>query len=175
MRFVFPHAPQRPVTLNGGYVMRAWYDMAVVERGFHQEPAHIEQSVAAVHALVRREIARGIEARRIVLAGFSQGGVIALHAGLRLPERLAGLLVLSAPMPYVEELLARSTPASAEVPIFLAHGVHDPMAPYTLAEQTLKALRASGRRVDWHSYPMEHTVSLEEVGAIGRWLAEVLR
>jgi len=174
VRFVFPHAPHRPVTVNGGYVMRAWYDMGVVERDFHQEPAHIDESVATVHALVRRETQRGIDTRRIVLAGFSQGGVIALHAGLLLPEPLAGLLVMSAPMPYVDALLARATPASADVPLFLAHGVHDPMAPYALAEQTWKALRANGRRVEWHSYPIEHTVSLEEIGAIGRWLVKVL-
>lgn len=175
VRFVFPHAPYRPVTLNNGYVMRAWYDMAVVERGFHQELAHIEQSVATVDQLVRREIERGVDAKRIVLAGFSQGGVVALHAGLQAREPLAGLLILSAPVPGIDELLVRATPASAEVPIFLAHGVHDAMVPYALAEQTLKALRASGRHVTWHSYSMEHTVSMEEVEAIGRWLVDVLR
>lgn len=174
IRFVFPHAPYRPVTLNGGQVMRAWYDMAVVAQRFRQEPGHIAESVATVHALMRREMARGIAARRIVFAGFSQGGVVALHAGLRAPERVAGLLVLSAAVPDIEELLDESTPASADVPMFLAHGVHDPMVPYALAEQAHAALRAHGRPVRWHSYPIGHTVSGDEIQAIGRWLAEVL-
>lgn len=172
VRFVFPHAPYRPVALNGGHVMRAWYDMNITERGLWQDPTHIGQSVEAVHGLVRRETARGIEARRIVLAGFSQGGVVALHAGLSAVQPLAGLLVLSAAVPQVDELLALSTPVSAGIPIFLAQGLHDPVVPYALGEAMFRVLKAAGRPVAWHPYPIAHTVSAEEVAAIGEWLVE---
>jgi len=174
LRFVFPHAPYRPVTLNGGYVMRAWYDLAVVDGAFRQDAAHIAQSVEAVQALMRRETERGIDPGAIVLAGFSQGAVVALHAGLRSDTRLGGLLILSAPVPDAAELLAGAAPASADTPIFLAHGMHDPMVSYALGERLYRSLHASGRNVEWHAYPIEHTVSLEEVTAVGRWLTNVL-
>lgn len=173
VRFVFPHAPHRPVTLNNGYVMRAWYDLGMGERGFMQNAMHIGESVQAVHTLARREIERGIVPERIVFAGFSQGGVIALHAGLSWSQPLAGIMVLSAPIADAEQLM-RAAKLDRTTPIFVGHGQHDPIAPFTLAERAVSALRADGRDVTWRLYPMEHTVSREEIDDIGRWLANAL-
>lgn len=174
VRFVFPHAPFRPVTLNGGYVMRAWYDIDYNDRGVMQDAAHVSESVAAVHALVRRELSRGIPATHIVVAGFSQGGVVALHAGARFPERLAGVMVLSAPVVHIAELIDAASTDSRATPILFAHGTNDGMAPIALAEQAATALRAQGYAVEWRSYPMEHTVSREEVDDIAQWLSQRL-
>ena len=174
VRFVFPHAPHRPVTLNNGYVMRAWYDLGMGERGFMQNATHIGESVQAVHAFARREIERGIAPERIVFAGFSQGGVIALHAGLSWSQPLAGIMVLSAPIADAEQLM-RAAKLDRTTPIFVGHGQHDPIAPFALAERAASALRADGRAVTWRLYPMEHTVSREEIDDMGRWLANALR
>jgi len=174
VRFVFPHAPYRPVTLNNGYVMRAWYDLGMGERGFMQNATHIGESVQAMHALARREIERGIAPERIVFAGFSQGGVVALHAGLSWTPPLAGIMVLSAPVTDVETLV-RAAKLDRATPIFMGHGQHDPIAPFALAERAASALRADGRDVTWRLYPMEHTVSREEIDDMGRWLANALR
>lgn len=174
VRFVFPHAPYRPVTLNNGYVMRAWYDLGMGERGFMQDAAHIDESVQAVHALARREIERGIAPSRMVFAGFSQGGVIALHAGLRWAQALGGIMVLSAPLPDADSLVATAIVDRA-TPIFMGHGQRDPIAPPGLAERAALALRAAGYDVMWRLYPMEHIVSREEIDDMGRWLANALR
>ena len=173
VRFVFPHAPHRPVTLNNGYVMRAWYDLDMGERGFMQNTAHIDESVRAVHALARREIERGIAPKRIVFAGFSQGGVIALHAGLGWPQALAGIMALSAPVADAVALV-QSARLDRATPIFLGHGQYDQLAPPGLAERAAHALRADGRNVTWRLYPMEHTVSAAEIADMGRWLADAL-
>lgn len=173
VRFVFPHAPHRPVTLNNGYVMRAWYDLDMGERGFMQNATHIGESVQAVHALARREIERGIAPARIVFAGFSQGGVIALHAGLSWSQPLAGIMVLSAPVTDAEPMM-RAAKLDRATPIFMGHGQHDQIAPFALAERATSALRADGRDVTWRLYPMEHTVSREEIDDMGRWLANAL-
>jgi phospholipase/carboxylesterase len=173
VRFVFPHAPHRPVTLNNGYVMRAWYDLGMGERGFMQNTTHIAESVRAVHALAQREIERGIAPKRIVFAGFSQGGVIALHAGLAWPQPLAGILALSAPLADAAALV-QSARLDRATPIFMGHGQYDQIAPPGLGERTADALRADGRNVMWRLYPMEHTVSPAEIDDMGRWLAEAL-
>lgn len=174
VRFVFPHAPRRPVTLNNGCVMRAWYDLGMGERGFIQDAAHIGESVQTVHALARREIERGIAPAHIVFAGFSQGGAIALHAGLRWSQALGGIMVLSAPLPDADSLVTTAVVDRA-TPIFMGHGRHDPIAPPGLAERAALALRAAGRDVAWRLYSMEHTVSREEIDDMGRWLANALR
>ena len=173
-RFVFPHAPYRPVTINGGYVMRAWYDIAMTERGFEQNAEHIRESEKILRGFIADEIQRGVPAGRIVLAGFSQGGAIALHTGLRHPERLAGILSLSAPVPFTEQLMGEVHPANAPVPIFMAHGTDDRMVPFTLGEQARRLMDARGLSLDWHTYAMGHTVVPDEIRDISRWLMHVL-
>jgi len=174
VRFVFPHAPMRPVTINGGMVMRAWYDIALGADGFAQNAEHLSESVQILNALIETERARGIDAARIVVAGFSQGGAVTLHSALRFGQRLAGVVVLSAPVPYLDELLREASPANADLPIFLAHGVADPMVPFALGEAVSQQLRGLGRPVAWHAYPVAHGVNLEEIRDIGRFLATVL-
>jgi phospholipase/carboxylesterase len=173
-RFVFPHAPYRPVTINGGYVMRAWYDIAMTEHGFEQNADHIRESEKILQRLTADEIRQGTPAARIVLGGFSQGGAIALHAGLRYPERLAGILSLSAPVPFTGQLMAEVHPANASVPIFMAHGTDDRMVPFALGEQTRRLLEARGLSLEWHAYRMGHTVTPDEIRDIARWLGGVL-
>lgn len=174
-RFIFPHAPMRPVTINGGYVMRAWYDLLSLdfEEG-REDPAGVRESAAQVEALVAREHARGITDQRIVLAGFSQGGAIALHTALRHPRRLAGVLALSTYLPVAESLAAEAAPANREVPIFMAHGRLDGVIPYDFGEASCRRLQAAGYGVEWHAYPAEHTLTLEELRDIEAWLATTL-
>lgn len=174
VRFVFPHAPFRPVTINHGYVMRAWYDVGFGPRGFAQDAEHIGESVRLVHGLIAHEQERGVPVRRIVLAGFSQGGTVALHAALRHPQRLAGVVALSAPAPFLEDLLREADAANRDVPILLAHGRRDPIVAFAVGEGAGAALAARGYEVDWRAYDIEHTVSLAEVQDIGRFLARVL-
>jgi len=171
IRFVFPHAPVRPVTINNGYRMRAWYDIAMADIGRLPDERGIRESQAHVEALIERERSRGIPASRIVLAGFSQGGAIALHTGLRHAESLAGILALSTYLPLAEKLPAEASDANAAVPVFMAHGIEDPVVPLSLAEGSRAALEARGIRPEWHTYPMPHSVCAEEVAAIGEWLS----
>ena len=171
VRFVFPHAPVRPITVNGGAAMRGWYDILGWGRNVQQDEAGIRDSAAAVAQLIDREIARGIPAERIVLAGFSQGGAIALHLGLREPRRLAGILALSTYLPIAETLVAEKSAANAAVPLFMAHGATDPVLPLVLAEQSREALAAAGYAVDWHVYRMPHSVCMAEIADISAWLA----
>lgn len=174
IRFVFPHAPFRPVTVNGGATMRAWYDIAFDGKGIHQNEGHIRASEQSLHALIKRENDRGIECRRIVLAGFSQGAAIALHTGLRYPEALAGIMALSMPLPLAEKIPTELNTVNAKVPVFLAHGTMDRVVPYTLGESAHSLLKKIGVPVEWHSYAMEHSLSLEEVNDIRAWLMRVL-
>ncbi|HEY6552326.1 MAG TPA: alpha/beta hydrolase-fold protein [Vicinamibacteria bacterium] len=174
-RFVFPHAPVRPVTLNGGYRMRAWFDLFGLDRFSREDEAGIRQSAETAHRLIRREGARGISSDRIVLAGFSQGGAVALFAGLRYPERLAGILALSTYLPMAASLAAEAHPANAALSIFMAHGTVDPVVALGLGEQSKDALLAQGLPVDWRTYRMPHSVSAEEIADIRTWLLEVLK
>lgn len=173
VRFVFPHAPVRPVTLNMGMRMRAWYDIRQLGGGPEDE-AGIRASQASLEALVERERARGIEPRRVVLAGFSQGGAIALHTGLRFPERLAGILALSTYVPLAGTLAAETSPASRGLPIFMAHGTYDDIIPLARAQQSRTALTALGFEPEWREYPMPHSVCPQEIAHIAAWLARVL-
>ena len=173
VRFVFPHAPERPVTINMGMRMRAWYDIAELG-GLREDEVGIRASQGLLEALVERERARGIEARRIVLAGFSQGGAIALQTGLRHPERLAGVMALSTWLPLSATLAAERHAANADLPVFMAHGRHDEMVGIERARRSREALEALGHPVEWHEYPMGHAVCAEEVDAIAAWLVGVL-
>jgi phospholipase/carboxylesterase len=174
LRFVFPHAPIRPVTLNGGFAMRAWYDIVSLERMGPQDEAGIRVSQATVEALIRRENARGIATSRIVLAGFSQGGAVALFAGTRYGEKLAGIMGLSCYLPLAGRLPAERSSANLATPIFLGHGLEDPIVAPILGEQARRTLEAAGYPVEWHSYPMPHSVCPQEVADIGQWLRRLL-
>jgi len=171
LRFVFPHAPMRPVTINNGYVMRAWYDIAMTDIARRPDEAGIRDSQAAVEALIARERERGMPAARIVLAGFSQGGAIALQAGLRHPEALAGIVALSTYLALEESLDREASAANRATPILMAHGTEDPIVPLALAERSRATLEKHGYRVEWHTWPMPHSVCAEEVEAIARFLA----
>ncbi len=174
VRFVLPHAPMRAVTLNAGARMRAWYDVAGLDRYAPQDESGVRASDEAVRALIRRENERGIACHRIVLAGFSQGGALALFTGTRYPERLAGLIGLSCYLLLPDSFTAERQPANAATPIFLAHGAYDPIVDPMLGAETRAALRAAGHAVEWHSYPMEHAVCPEEIVAIAAFLRRVL-
>ena len=170
-RFILPHAPSRPVTVNGGYVMPAWFDIYSLEFGNRREDAEgIAASAAQVEAFIARENARGIEDRHIVLAGFSQGGAIVLHAGLRHPRRLAGVLALSTFVP----LAAEANAANRDLPVFMAHGEEDPVIPHDFGRISGDILQAMGYPLRWRSYPIEHAVCMEEIRDLEDWLAEVL-
>ena len=174
LRFVFPHAPVRPVTINGGYAMRAWYDITALERGAAQDEAGIRASQQAITALIRRENERGISADHIVLAGFSQGGAMALFAGARYPQKLAGIMGLSCYLLLGARLEAERAPANQSTPIFIAHGTQDPVVAPILGEEASRQLQAAGYAVEWHTYSMPHSVSPQEVADIAAWLRRVL-
>jgi phospholipase/carboxylesterase len=174
LRFVFPHAPLRPVTINQGHVMRAWYDVRALAGVRREDEAGVRQSARQIEALLARERQRGIAPRRIVIAGFSQGGAMALHVGLRHPDRLAGILALSCYLPLAGALDTERSPANHDVPIFWAHGLHDPMIPRAMAEEGRAQLAELGYRIDWHQYPIPHSVSAEEIADVARWLERVL-
>jgi phospholipase/carboxylesterase len=171
VRFVFPHAPVRPVTINGGMAMRAWYDILGFDRRAAEDAEGIRASAAAVTKLIDRELARGMACDRVVLAGFSQGGAIALQTALREPRPLAGVLALSTYLPLAATLAAERSAANSGVPIFMAHGTADTVLPLSLAESARRTLETLGYAVEWHTYPMAHSVCMEEVSAIGAWLA----
>jgi len=178
IRFVFPHAPMRPVTINNGYVMRAWYDVSfgdlegqsrlADERGVRESQAHIT-------ALIEREARRGVAAQDIVLAGFSQGGAIALQTGLRHPQKLAGVMALSAYLLLAESLLQEAAPANKTTPIFMAHGTYDPVVPLMMGAGSMTMLTGLGYAVEWRQYPMPHSVCPEEIQDIGAWLQKILK
>lgn len=174
VRFVFPHAPVRPVTINGGYRMRAWYDILGTESQGVQDEAGLRQSQLVVQALLDREKERGVPSHRIVLAGFSQGCAMSLLTGLRAPERLAGIVGLSGYLPLSAQTAAERTEASLQTPIFLAHGWQDAMIEFKRAEQSADALRQLGYQVEWHDYPIGHSVCMEEIRDLNDWLLKVL-
>ncbi len=173
-RFVFPHAPVRSVTINNGMRMRAWYDIAAADLSSRADLVGVRQSQAQLEALVERERGRGMRAERIVVAGFSQGGAIALYTGLRHGQPLAGILALSTYLIAPDRLAAEGSSASRAVPIFMAHGTADPVVRLQWGQSSQSLLEAAGYPIEWHTYPMQHSVCLEEVQAIGVWLRRVL-
>ena len=174
IRFVFPHANTMPVTINGGYVMRAWYDIVATDLGRSEDERGLRASQLQVEALIAREKARGIPAERIILAGFSQGCAMTLQAGLRHPEKLAGLLCLSGYVPLSAKVPTERAPASLATPIFQVHGRHDGVIPIARAEQSRDLLKSMGYQVEWHEYQMQHSLCQEEIVDIGNWLRKVL-
>ncbi|HSX61434.1 MAG TPA: dienelactone hydrolase family protein [Tahibacter sp.] len=170
IRFVFPHAPIRPVTINGGMAMRAWYDIKGTDIASRQDEAGVRESVTQVDALIAREQDRGVPAGRVFLAGFSQGGAIALAGGLRHAKRLGGIVALSTYLPIHETTEAERSTANAGLPVFMAHGSHDPIVPQPLGTRSRDLLQTLGHPVDWHTYPMAHTVIAEEIADLRQWL-----
>jgi phospholipase/carboxylesterase len=174
VRFLFPHAPKIPVSINNGFVMPAWYDFKEADFSSRADLPGVRRSQAQVEALVERERTRGIADARIVLAGFSQGGALALYAGLRPPQRLAGIVALSTYLIDGGALAVEASPANRDVPIFMAHGTRDPVVRFEWAEQSRQALTQGGWKVEWHTWPMEHSAVLEEIVAAGAFIRRVL-
>jgi phospholipase/carboxylesterase len=174
VRFVFPHAPMQPVTINAGMVMRAWYDVRHDTGARREDEPGVRASQRHIEALIAREKARGVPASRLVLAGFSQGGAMALHTGLRHAERLAGIMALSCFLPLADRVAAEASTANRTVPIFMAHGTHDPVIPLARARHGSEVLTGLGYPVEWHEYPMPHSVCDTEIRDIGAWLARRL-
>ena len=175
VRYLFPRAPVRPVTLNSGHPMRAWYDILGTDLVRREDEAGLRESFTDVHQLIDREVARGMPANRIVLAGFSQGCAITLGAGLRYRERLAGLAGLSGYLPLASTTAAERHDANTLTPMFLAHGRNDGMVPMARGVAARDLLQGLGQPIEWHDYPMEHSVCIEEVQALQKWLAKVLQ
>ena len=175
LRFVFPHAPVRPVTVNNGVPMRAWYDIAGFDLVARQDEAGVRASIAAVEALIARENERGVPSERIVLAGFSQGGAVALAAGLRHVRTLAGIVALSTYVPIHASLALERDPANATTPIFFGHGTADPVVVLQRGVDSRNLLQAMGYAVDWHTYPMGHAVCAQEIADLRAWLGHRLR
>jgi len=175
VRFIFPHARPRPVTLNNGYVMRAWYDIKGLGGTRVEDDAGIRESAGVVEQLIADQAAKGIAAERIVLAGFSQGGAIALHTGLRHNARLAGILALSTYLPLRDSLAAEASESNRKTPILMCHGTQDQVIALPMASGSRDALKALGYAVDWREYPMPHSVSPQEIADISAWLRAVLK
>ncbi|MBF6025200.1 alpha/beta hydrolase [Lysobacter niastensis] len=174
LRFVFPHAPVRAVTINNGVRMRAWYDIRDMDLANRADEAGVDESVAQVEALIAHENARGIPDSRIVLAGFSQGGAITLATGLRRAQPLAGLVALSTYLPAPQKAAAQLQDAARTQPVFFAHGTQDPVVPYRAGEYSAALLQQLGFAIDWHRYPMAHQVCAEEIRDLGEWLSRRL-
>jgi phospholipase/carboxylesterase len=177
IRFVFPHAPTRPVTINKGYVMRAWYDVKwgdLEGRSKQADESGVRESQQLIAALIERECGRGLTAERIVLAGFSQGGAMALQTGLRFPRKLAGIMALSCYLPLAESFAAEASPENRETPIFMGHGTQDGVIAMGMATLSRDVLLQHGYDVEWHEYPMAHSVCLEEIEHIATWLRRIV-
>lgn len=173
IRFVFPHAPERPVTINAGVVMRAWYDVIDVGPSRKINVEELLEAADSLGALIRNEVNSGLPPERIVLAGFSQGAAVALHVALRYPEKLAGVLALSTYLPTIEPVEKEASEANRDIPIMMGHGDADPMIPLALAVRTRRELTRLGYNVQWHEYPMQHGVCVQEIEDIRAWILGV--
>ena len=174
IRFVFPHAPSIPITINGGYVMPGWYDLYGMDLVSRQDDRGIQKSEWAINALIENEVARGIPHERIVLAGFSQGCAMALHTALRLPHKIAGVMALSGYLPLADRFPSERHAANAHTPIFMAHGTQDQVVVIQRGEESRDALAKLGHPVHWHTYPMAHSVHPREIADIAAFLQQVL-
>ena len=175
VRYIFPHAPMRPVTINGGAVMPAWYDIAASNIGTLQDKAGMQASQTAIEILIAQEKQRGIQAKNIFLAGYSQGGAVVLHTGLRHAEKLGGILALSTYLPLAESLADEATAHARQSPIFMAHGTRDTVVSFSFGKMSATKLREHGCEVEWHEYDMPHSVCAEEVSDIEAWLTRQLK
>ncbi len=173
IRFVFPHAPVMPVTINMGMEMRAWFDIVAIDINAPQDEKGIRESQEAIKQLISRENERGIPSDRIILAGFSQGGSMALQTGLRYHDKLAGIMALSTFLPLADSLIQEASSVNRRLPIFMAHGTVDPVVPFQFAKYSCEHLKELGYPVDWHTYPMQHSTCYEEVEDISKWIQKV--
>jgi phospholipase/carboxylesterase len=174
LRFVFPHAPVRPVTLNNGYAMRAWYDLLAIDRRAAEDVAGIRASASAIDALIKRENDSGIAASRIAVAGFSQGGAMALHVGTRASQKLAGVIALSCYLPLIREFATERANVNLTTPMFMAHGMQDPVVPFQLGDDSRRVLEGTGFKVEWHAYAMPHSLCEQEVADIRAFLKRLV-
>ena len=174
LRFVFPHAPVRPVTLNNGYRMRAWYDLLAIDRRAAEDADGIRASAAAIDELIRRENDTGIPTSRIAVAGFSQGGAMALHVATRAAEKLAGVIALSCYLPLAREFATERANANLGTPIFMAHGQQDPVVPFQLGDDSRRVLEGTGFKVEWHAYAMPHSLCEQEVADVRAFLKRIV-
>jgi phospholipase/carboxylesterase len=170
LRFVFPHAPVRPITINGGMAMRAWYDISGLEIAQRQDEAGIRASIGLLDELIERERTRGVPSENILLAGFSQGGAIVLSGGIRHAQPLGGIIALSTYLPIAEKTDSEASVANRKTPIFMAHGMLDPTISHALGEMSREYLKQRGYAITWHDYPMAHQVCMEEIADLRRWL-----
>ena len=174
IHFIFPNAPVQPVTINGGMKMRAWYDILEMSMDRRVDIDGIYQSTKQIEALIQKEIDSGIASDKLILAGFSQGGVIALHAGLRYKHQLAGIVALSTYLPTLKQLKTEQSPVNHSTPVLMAHGIMDPVVPMQLGQQVNNALAAMEYNIEWHEYPMEHAICLEEIKHISAFINRIL-
>lgn len=174
IRFIFPNAPHKPVSCNGGYVMRAWYDIFSLNDFEKEDKAGLVESQQSLEKLIQQEIERGINPNRIILMGFSQGGAVVLHTGLRHSQRLAGIGALSTYLPLRDDVQQQKHESNADIPIFMAHGTHDPVVRYEVGDSSCQMLQQLGYSIDWNSYPMEHNVCAEEIHDISTWITHCL-
>ena len=174
IRFIFPNAPHQPVSCNGGYVMRSWYDIYSLDDFDKEDKAGLTESQKSIESLIQHEVDRGINPERIILMGFSQGGAVVLHTGLRHSRRLAGIGALSTYLPLREDVIGEKHTANVDVPIFMAHGLYDPVVRYEYGESSCKQLQHLGYSINWNSYPMEHNVCTEEINDISTWINRCL-
>lgn len=174
VRFIFPHAPQIPVTLNNGYVMRAWYDILSLDRNSPQDQKGIRENSALIVAMIEEQHTQGIAYNRIFLAGFSQGGALALHTALRFPRKLGGIIALSTYMPLHDDYLLERHEANKNTPIMMVHGTLDPVVPHAFGKNSYEFLKEQGQNIDWSEYPMQHQVCMEEIMAIGEYIQNQL-
>jgi len=170
IKFVFPHAPKIPVTINNGMVMRAWYDILLMDIGKHADKQGVLNSEKLVHELIEEQVSAGFKHEQIILAGFSQGGAMSLQVGTQYHKKLAGIIALSSYLPIPELLQENTNPINRHAPIFMGHGTHDPVVPYSLGESSRDALLKAGFTIDWNNYPLQHGVSMEELSDIKTWL-----
>ena len=173
IRFVFPHAPVRPVTINNGYAMRAWYDLIGIDRRSAEDFRGISESADAISGLIHREHARGIDSDHILIAGFSQGGAMALHLATRHPDTFAGVIALSTYLPLAQDFARLRNGANLRTPIYMAHGTQDPVVPFALANDSRQLLAGAGYNLEWHAYPMPHSLCPQEVTDLRAWLARI--
>jgi phospholipase/carboxylesterase len=173
LRFVFPHAPVRPVTINNGYQMRAWYDIIGIDRRSAEDFKGIGESTDSIGGLIHREHARVIASDHILLAGFSQGGAMALHLATRHPDRFAGVVALSCYLPLAKDFANSRSTANLATPIFMAHGTQDPVVPYAMGDESRRVLEGAGYNIEWHGYPMPHSLCEQEIADLRRWLRRV--